>query len=127
LDPDLQKGNDPHKYVIDRLTEAFHALGRKAWQDRRASEPEVHEEDEVDIICSNSFRCCASMLRRWETANMNWTTNTVNMGICTSKKPLMLPEKLHHEKSTLPRNRREEQAKVQYEETHGEHPRLPRQ
>lgn len=54
-DPDIQKSNESHKYWIDGLTEAFNTLGGETWQSGKRSESDAPDEDEDQLIFTNTF------------------------------------------------------------------------
>lgn len=55
-DPEIEQNNASHKYFIDRLTEAFEALGGKIWASRQKSETENSDEEDMDeVIFKNKF------------------------------------------------------------------------
>ncbi|KAH8802625.1 hypothetical protein F5884DRAFT_802467 [Xylogone sp. PMI_703] len=54
-DPDIEKSNASHRRFIDILTDAFNALGGKAWLSEQKAGAKSDNENDEDVIFANKF------------------------------------------------------------------------
>lgn len=54
-DPELERNNQSHKYVIDAFKQAFDVLGGPAWQESQTQVGDGHGADDMDSIFTNKF------------------------------------------------------------------------
>ena len=54
-DPELEKNNQSHKYVIDAFKQAFDILGGQVWQKSQTRVGDDHGADDLESIFTNKF------------------------------------------------------------------------